>query len=198
MSAKPRTILAGAVIVFALPAASLAAQQPRPPESSTSALDAGAPGAPRTSQGPSTRGRKWEIEGHGGWVGASDVTSGTPIDAFPRGATIPSLSTFTSRAVSSWFYGDGPVLLAEVFALTGRTQRITPLDSALKQGVATREGGGSFGFRLSRQLTSRFSAEFNFDRASARSSSRPASRTRWRRRDRAFRRCSSRSFRAPT
>ncbi len=44
---------------------------------------------------------------------------------------------------------------------------MTPLDSVLRQRLARREGGGSFGLRVSRQLTPRFSAELNFDRASS-------------------------------
>ena len=117
------------------------------------------------AQGQSTGGRKWEVEGHGGWLGASDVTNGTAIDAFPAGGTIPTIGGTTTRAVSSWYFGDGPTLIAQAYATVNRSSRITPLDSLLRNRLATRGGGGSFGFRVSRQLTSRFSAEFNFDRA---------------------------------
>lgn len=116
-------------------------------------------------QGRSTGGRKWEVEGHGGWLGATDVTNGTAIDAFPVGGTIPTIGGTTTRAVSSWYFGDGPTLIAQAFATVNRSPRITPLDSLLRNRLATRGGGGSVGFRVSRQLTSRFSAEFNFDRA---------------------------------
>jgi hypothetical protein len=124
-----------------------------------------AAGARGAAQGRSPGGRKWEVEGHGGWLGASDVTDGTAIDAFPVGETFPALAGTSSRAVSSWYFGDGATLIAQVHTAANRPSRITPLDSLLRNRLATRGGGGSFGFRVSRQLTSRFSAEFNVDRA---------------------------------
>ena len=140
-----RSTLLAVVTALACPALSAAGQAARPAESA----------------------HRWEVEGHGGWFGASDVTSGTPIDGFPTGATISSFIGISSRAVSSWYFGDGPVLINAAYSQSGRSARITPLDNVLKAPVARREGGGSVGFRASRQLTARFSAEFNFDHVSS-------------------------------
>lgn len=126
-----------------------------------------ASGARRTLRGPAGDGGNWEVEGHGGSLGASDVTSGTAIEAFAAGANIPSLPPSTTRAVSSWYFGDGPVLISQVHGAMNRPSRITPLDGVLTHRLAKRGGGGSIGFRLGRQLTPRFSAEFNFDRAAS-------------------------------
>src|SRR5207249_982595 len=71
----------------------------------------------------------------------------------------------TSRRTSSWYFGDGAVLLNQVNAALGLSPRITPLDPVLKSSLADRQQGGSFGFRVSRTLSDRFSAEFGVDYA---------------------------------
>lgn len=105
--------------------------------------------------------RKWEIEVFGGAVlgtTGSDGTRRLPPAGLP---IVTSTPIFPSREVSSWFFGDGAVLLNDVNEQFGTAGRITPLDPFLVAGEAG--GGGVFGARLRRRLTDRFSAEFSFD-----------------------------------
>lgn len=118
-----------------------------------------APAVAQVAPGP-----KWEIEVHGGGLFTSDPTSGTPIAQFPAGPPIPTgFLTSTSRAVPSWYFGDGALLLNQNNASFQVSPRLTPLDGALKQRLARRERGLDVGFRIARTLTPRFLAEFNFD-----------------------------------
>jgi hypothetical protein len=110
------------------------------------------------------RNQKWEIEVHAGAAREKQTDSGTAIGDFPRGNPIPTgAGTFTSRAVSSWYFGDGSVLLNQVNGTFLVAARITPLDVALRQPIARRTNGGAFGVRVARHLTDRFAAEFNVD-----------------------------------
>jgi hypothetical protein len=122
------------------------------------------PGAAQQTQ--SDNGGKWQVEVHIGGLAGASPTTGTPILEFPVGESIPTPGGFsTTRAVPSWYFGDGAALLNQVNEQFNMSQRITPLDAALQRALATRDGGGSFGFRVSRNLTPRLAAEFNFDYA---------------------------------
>ena len=55
------------------------------------------------------------------------------------------------------------MLLNQVNAALGVTPRITALDPVLSESIAQRQSGGSVGFRISRHLTPRYTAEFSFD-----------------------------------
>jgi hypothetical protein len=72
-----------------------------------------------------------------------------------------------SRRASSWYFGDGAALLNEINAsFTGPlapSGRITPLDGVLMQSGAAWNNTGGFGFRVSRTVTRRLSAEFTLD-----------------------------------
>ena len=111
---------------------------------------------------------KWSVEIHGGFASGVGRASGDGLSQFPTG---PAIATggggrgglTSSRAVSSWFFGDGAQLVNDVNAGFGVTARISPLDAALRQNVAERGTGGSFGARLSRRMTSRLSAEVSVD-----------------------------------
>jgi hypothetical protein len=76
---------------------------------------------------------------------------------------------YPSLRVSTWFLGEGALLANAAAAQLGlsssggSTGRIVPLDGSLDSPFADRHGGGVFGVRLSRALTSRFAAEINFD-----------------------------------
>ena len=114
------------------------------------------------------QGGGWEIEVHGGGTIASTASGGTtnfPAAGAPLATLVPQ---FQSRRVSSWFFGDGAELAngvadgLQAFAFPSAA-RITPLDSVLVDPLAERRDGGGFGFRVSRAITDRFSAEFNFD-----------------------------------
>jgi hypothetical protein len=115
---------------------------------------------------------RWEVEVHGGGAFASNLTGGST--TLPTGSPLFSGDPrFPSRRVSTWFLGDGAALAnaaAEQFAAGTPfvfDARIAALDSVLNRPLADRGNGGSIGFRLSRILTPRLAAEFNFDYAHA-------------------------------
>jgi hypothetical protein len=112
------------------------------------------------------QGTGWEVEVHGGGSSVGNLSGGTA--TAPAGTALATGDpTNPSRRVSTWFAGDGASLANSVagqFTGSGAfSARIAPLESFLNRPFAERESGGSFGFRVSRALTERFSAEFNFD-----------------------------------
>jgi hypothetical protein len=108
--------------------------------------------------------RRWELEVHVGGPVATSSETGTAIGEFPRGTTIPGGGIFDSRAVSSWYFGDGSLLFNQVSAAQNWL-RITPLDPALRQPIARRRNGVVAGMRVTRHVSSRFALEFNIDYA---------------------------------
>ncbi len=116
---------------------------------------------------------KWEIEFHGGGGLVNNPTDGTG-NLPTAGPPFTSVVGTTSRRTSSWYFGDGAVLLNQVNAALGVAQAITPLDPVLKRSLADRRRGASFGFRVSRAISRRFSAEFTFDYAPGRLTMSPA------------------------
>ena len=108
---------------------------------------------------------KWEIEVHAG-----GVRVGTPAEAKTAmpgpGESFTAANGRPSRYVSSWYFGDGAALAnqwAAAFTILPRTQRITPLDPVVTGSAARFSNTGSFGLRVGRRLTSRFTAELNVD-----------------------------------
>ena len=123
---------------------------------------------PATARGQSRP--AWEIDVHaGGRVVSSDPTGGTPIIQFPIGDPVHTGggTTFT-RAVSSWYFGDGARLLNDVNARFGVPGRITPLDTAVSRAIARRKEGAAYGVRVARYLGSRVALELNVDYAPSR------------------------------
>jgi hypothetical protein len=124
--------------------------------------------APSLAEAQSFLGVRWEVEAHGS-VGIestpTDGTGGLP----PPGAGFTTLSMLPSRRASSWYFGDGAVLMNQILAsFPGGspftpTGRINPLDPVLQAVGATRFNGGSFGFRVGAAITPRFGAEFTLD-----------------------------------
>ena len=110
-------------------------------------------------------GRKWEVSAHGGFARAGNPTAGDQLDAFPVGQLIATTGP-SSRAVSSWYFGDGAALVNQAFTAIGFGPRIEPLDPMLRSNIVRREGGAAFGVRVARDLTSRVAAEFSLDRSS--------------------------------
>jgi len=111
---------------------------------------------------------KWTLEVHGGFASGIGRASGDGLAQFPTGPAIITGGggrggNTSSRAVSSWFFGDGAKLVNQVNAGFGVAARISPLDPALQQGVAERGTGGSFGVRVGRRVTPRLSAEVTVD-----------------------------------
>jgi len=112
------------------------------------------------------QGTTWEIQFHGGGAFASALSRGTGSLPAP-GGPFTSVTGSTSRAVSSWYVGDGALLINEVLASFGVSERITPLDSTVNSRLGERGNGGGVGLRVGREITPRFGAEFNLDITSA-------------------------------
>lgn len=112
---------------------------------------------------------KWTFEIHGGGLFGQGPTGGTSIANLPVGAAFTAQNGFPSRAISSWYFGDGAALFGQVqseFAKLFNQQfaRIIPLDDTLGRAGARRKTGGSVGVRVTRILSPRYSVEFNVDR----------------------------------
>src|SRR5215831_17625937 len=77
---------------------------------------------------------KWEVEVHGGGAFGSNPTDGTG-SLPPAGSTFVTSSLNSSRRASSWYFGDGAMLMNAINAsfagLLGAPGRITPLDPVL-------------------------------------------------------------------
>lgn len=114
---------------------------------------------------------KWTIELYGGGSSSSASSSGKAIE-FEEGTPFATESGQISRAVSSWYYGDGATLLNQVLtqfdAIHGTAfPRIVPIDAALRANGGSRGGSGTFGLRIGRALSTKFSVEFNVERSLA-------------------------------
>ena len=109
----------------------------------------------------------WTVELHVG-AATSGTGSGKEGAAFPIGQTLVTTATGpTSRAVSSWLFGDGAVILNAVNTAHNDSELVVPLDSTLRSMGAGRSGGAVFGIRVNRALASRWSLEFAVDDAPA-------------------------------
>jgi hypothetical protein len=127
--------------------------------------------APAEAQNAAPQG-KLTIELYGGGSVASGSSSGTPIAGFPVGTPFTLQSGAPSRAVSSWFFGDGAVLLNQVlarFATNAATTfpRIASLDDALRSGGGQQGSGALFGLRVGGAVTDKVSLEFGIERGLA-------------------------------
>lgn len=121
--------------------------------------------------------RKWAIEVHGGRF--RDLLSGgstkeSRLVAFPSGTPFTTAGGRPSRTVSSWLYGDGPVLFDQVRASFAATYGvsmpgITPLDAVLRTSGITRSVGNTIGGRFSRDITSWLGLELAYDQGPSRS-----------------------------
>ena len=130
---------------------------------------------PQPTRSPNTAGAndvgKWEVEVHAGGVRVGRPTEATT--AMPAAAEpFTTVNGWPSRYVSSWYFGNGATLINENLAALAalnpvfpRSGRITPLDPVLTGAAARSSDAGSFGFRVGRRLTSRFTAELNVDYA---------------------------------
>jgi hypothetical protein len=111
--------------------------------------------------------QKWEVEVHAG--GAFDSAPGGGEVRLPDpNSLVSSPGPQSARIVPSWFFGDGALQFNQALASLFQFGSIIPLDDVLRSPFAERQAGGSFGVRVSRALTPRFSAEFSFDRANDR------------------------------
>ena len=101
--------------------------------------------------------RRWEIEFFGGGLLADRPAGGT--FALPSGEAFMTAQGNPSRRVSSWYLGDGALLLNQVNAAMGISQQITPLDGFVNSTVAHRQNGRSLGVRVSRVISPRLTVE---------------------------------------
>jgi hypothetical protein len=104
----------------------------------------------------------WEVEFHVGGGPVSDLPDGAA--SLPAaGPPFTTVVGTTSRRTSSYYFGDGALLLNQVNAALGLVPTITPLDPLFQGPLFERRRGASFGLRLSRALTGRFGVEFSLD-----------------------------------
>ncbi len=105
----------------------------------------------------------WEIEFTGG-LAAGRTPGGGSVSLPPAGAAITTSSPiFPSRAVPSWFFGDGAALFNDAAAELNLPDRIASLDDALAARALQRGAGVAFGVRVRRGLTPRASLELGMD-----------------------------------
>jgi hypothetical protein len=107
---------------------------------------------------------KWTVELFGGGTAGSESKKGTAIDEFPFGTPFTAESGSQSRAVPSWYFGDGSTLLNEVLAEFSRIDstpfdRILPLDPLLTTSGTTRAKAGAYGVRVGRVIVPRLVLE---------------------------------------
>jgi len=101
-------------------------------------------------------GSKWEIEFHCGRTNSHETGySAQPPDAEDYSLYGSGAKGYTSKRVSSWYFGSG----AELFGLS------STLDSVLNKPILETPGR-MFGFRASRAVTKWLAAEFTLDRSS--------------------------------
>jgi len=147
-------------------AASSSAPAPYNPAAAAFATPKPAPAA-ASSEGPDPD-RRWEVEIHGGYQFAINPTSGTSNLPNP-GAPFNTLGASPTRAISSWYFGDGASLYNQFVGAVNAivpgtfTQTITPWDPVLTSSVVRRQDGGTVGGRVSYDFNRRINAELNFD-----------------------------------
>jgi len=108
---------------------------------------------PQAAPGP-----QWEVEGLAGGLLASQGGGKGTLPA--PGPTFMTANGYPTRAVPSWYFGDGAKLLNQVNEALGVSQQIAPLDGALTSAIVRRAAGRSLGLRVSRVLTPRLTIEF--------------------------------------
>ena len=114
------------------------------------------------SSAQSKSGPPWEIDIHGGGLFSSFSDDGTARLPDP-GAVFTAITGAPSRRTSSWYFGDGAVMMNQSGIVFAGGSRLTPLDPALSRSHLGRDGGATVGVRLSRRVTNRLRAEIAID-----------------------------------
>ena len=118
--------------------------------------------APAAAQS-TTSAKRWQVEGVGGLSLFDLPTEGTATLP-PAGAPITTTGpTNPSRKVSTWFLGDGALLLNGVNAELLVPNRIAPLDTALATASLSGANAPAFGLRVRRIVNNRLTLEFSAD-----------------------------------
>ncbi len=148
-------------------AAASSSATPAPYKPAAAAFATPKPAAANSSEGPDPD-RHWEVEVHGGYMLAVNPTSGTSNLPNPGLPFSTFIGVNDSRAISSWYFGDGALLYNQMVADTQATlfplvNSITPWDAVLRSSVVRRQDGGTVGGRVSYDFNRRINAELNFD-----------------------------------
>jgi hypothetical protein len=104
--------------------------------------------------------RRWQLDILGG-LSLFDLPSSGEVALPPPGPLLPTSGlTNPSRRVPTWFLGDGASLLNGTNAEFGIAERLAPLDPALNRLGLAGSNAPSFGLRVRRQMSPRWSVEF--------------------------------------
>ena len=105
--------------------------------------------------------RRWEVEWYGGLSAPNPPSRGTT--TLPAaGAPLPTSSpAFPSRQIPSWFFGDGALLLNDVNAAFGLSNRISPLDAGLEASAFDAGRRVALGIRARRAMSPAVSLELS-------------------------------------
>lgn len=118
--------------------------------------------APAAAQS-TTSAKRWQVEGVGG-LSLFDLPTDGTATLPPAGAPITTTGpTNPSRKVSTWFLGDGALLLNNVNAEFGIPGRISALDTALGTLSLSGTNAAAFGLRVRRIVSDRLTLEFSAD-----------------------------------
>ena len=128
----------------------------------TTALILGLAAMPAAAQS-ATSARRWQVEAVGG-LSLFDLPTDGTATLPPAGAPLTTSGpTNPTRRVSTWFLGDGALLLNGVAAEFGVASRIAPLDTALATLSLSGKNAPAFGLRVRRILSDRLTLEFSAD-----------------------------------
>jgi hypothetical protein len=107
----------------------------------------------------------WEFEAHLGVVGVVASGGAASLRRLPPGEPFAAVGAAgaTSRAVSSWFFGDGAALFNQVTAASGVPTAIVPLDRELQAGVTRLKSGPTVGVTAARWLSRRIAVQVHGD-----------------------------------
>lgn len=102
--------------------------------------------------------QSWQLDVHGGFAIGRTPNAGAKTSPAAGATFLLADGVQQSRAVSSWFFGDGAALFNQAMQLRGVTTRLAPLDESGWPRVARRTGA-EFGARITRVLGRRLAIE---------------------------------------
>jgi hypothetical protein len=104
----------------------------------------------------------WEVEIYGGGGWASDAAGGRAA-SLPAPVPLQTIFGRPTRRVSSWYFGDGALLLNQVLQGVGRSLVVTPLDSMLGSSSLQSSRPAGLGVRVGRRIGSLIRAEVDLE-----------------------------------